>query len=292
MRKKYCRPITTVCNILSGEENTQHTTETSQNNHQNLSEEEEEDLQSYASRQPSEISMEPDADDAQTDIPKQVQDEAMEFEPCLEVDDLQMSAANNMTEADITEVTGDEQGDLQLEQVTEASDVLTSAATTATTLITSTPGSVAQTSESMQSVTGSSKLIMVNPMSKPLFEEESSASSQNQPQKTKLPRQDSLVLVDAASSPKGDDHVFKVLLNNLSPASSCFEHPSVLNEKNNLDVNRCRNTFCDCRLYHCPLCTCLPNKPGRIREHFKKIHAQDLVVRYQGKNIVRIKFVE
>lgn len=279
-------------NILLGGENTQHTsmtTETSQNNLQNLDEEEEgTGMQSYTPQQPSDIDMEPDAGDAQSSLPKQVQDEAMEFEPCLQVADLHMSAANNITDTNITEVPSVEQGNLQLGQVTQASDVLTSqasklqAVTTTAPLITPTPDSVVQTPGSMQSVRGSSELIMVNPMSKPLFDEET-ASSQTQTPKAKAVRQDSLVLIDATSSPKGDDQVFRVLLNNLSPATSCFSHPSVLNEKNNLDVRRCRNTFCDCRLYHCPLCTCLPNKPGRIREHFKKIHAQDLVIRYQGK---------
>lgn len=249
-------------------------------------------MQTYApQQQPSDIDMEPDSDSAQSSMPKQLQDEVMEFEPCLQVADLQMSATNNLTD-----VPSVEQSNLQLEQVAESSNDLTgqatqlSTATTTTTLNTSPLGSVVQTSGSMQSGADqdSAKLIMVNPMSKPLFEEES-VSSQNQSPKAKSSRQDSLVLVDAASSPKGDDQVFKVLLNNLSPATSCFDHPSVLNEKNSLNVCRCRNTFCDCRLYHCPLCTCLPNKPGRIREHFKKIHAQDLVVRYQGKEKARMR---
>ena len=281
-------------NILLGGENTQHTsmtTETSQNNLQNLDDDEEEGtgMQAYTPQQPSDEDMEADTDDAQSSLSKQVQDEAMEFEPCLQVGNLQMSAANNITGANITEVPSMEQGNLQLGQVAQASDVLTSEAaelrvvTTTAPLIAPTSDSVVQTPGSMQSVQGSSKLIMVNPMSKPLFDEETAASSQTQTPKAKASRQDSLVLIDAASSPKGDDQVFSVLLNNLSPASSCFSHPSVLNKKINLDVRRCRNTFCDCRLYHCPLCTCLPNKPGRIREHFKKIHAQDLVIRYQGK---------
>lgn len=223
--------------------------------------------ETYAAEQSADIDME-QAADAQPGLSKQDQDQTMEFEPCLQVTDLQMPDDNNATvqhpDTNMTHISGIEQGNLQITQVTASQ-------------------SVVQTSSS-QSVAdqGSSKLLMMNPLNKPLFVDES-ASSQNE-QKTKAARQDSLVLVDAATEPKGDDHVFKVLLNNLSPATSCFCHPSVLNEKNNLDVRRCKNTFCDCRLYHCPLCTCLPNKPGRIREHFKKIHAQDLIVRYQGKN--------
>lgn len=248
------------------------TTESSQSNLHNINEVGS-DMPAYAAEQSSDIDMEQAADE-QPGISKQAQDQAMEFEPCLQVTDLQMPDDNTTTvqhpDSNITHVSGIEQGNLQITQVTSPSDVLTSQ-------------SVVQTSTS-QSLAGqgSSKLLMINPLNKPLFVDESGSSQSEQ--KTKLARQDSLVLVDAATEPKGDDHVFKVLLNNLSPATSCFCHPSVLSEKNNLDVNRCKNTFCDCRLYHCPLCTCLPNKPGRIREHFKKIHAQDLIVRYQGKN--------
>ena len=229
-------------------------------------------------------------ENAETSInAKEVQDEAMDYEPCLQVADLRMSAADNIADASITDVPSIEQGNLQLAQNTEASQVLTSqaaelsaATTTTTALVTSAHDDTASGSLEALTDQDSSKLIMVNPMSKPLFEEDSGGSQSGQ-KPPKSVRQDSLVLYDASTAPKEDDHIFKVLLNNLSPATSCFCHPSVLNEKNNLDVRRCRNTFCDCRLYHCPLCTCLPNKPGRIREHFKKIHAQDLVVRYQGK---------
>lgn len=226
----------------------------------------------YVAEESTDIDME-QTTDTQPGMPKQPQEEAMEFEPCLQVTELQMSDNNS------TDVSGMEQGNLQMTQVTAPSGILTNQSAE----ISATHDSVVQTSSS-QSVAdqGSSKLLMINPMNKPLFVDDS-GRSQNE-QKAKPVRQDSLVLVDSATAPKGDDHVFKVLLNNLSPATSCFCHPSVLNEKTNLDVHRCKNTFCDCRLYHCPLCTCLPNKPGRIREHFKKIHAQDLIVRYQGKN--------
>lgn len=268
--------------MFSGGENSQDSSMTARTC-QNLSDEHgDTGLQTLTPQGPSDIDMEPDADEAQSSMPKQVQVEAMEFEPCLQAANLQMSAASNISDTNMVDVPGVEHNNLPLGQVPQASDTLTSqnvdlTATTTSPLITSTP---------VQSVTnqGSSKLIMVNPMSKPLLDEEIS-SSQNQTPKTKTVRQDSLMLVDATSTPKGDDQVFKVLLNNLSPATSCFKHPSVLNETDNLDVHRCRNTFCDCRLYHCPLCTCLPNKPGRIREHFKKIHAQDLVIRYQGKSL-------
>lgn len=241
-------------------------------------------MPSYADQQTTDIDME-QATDVQGDLPKQ--EEAMEFEQCLQVTDLQMSDENNATvqhsDESIADVAGMEQSNLPSDAIASQSAEISA---TASQLITTTPNdNVVQTSSS-QSVAGqgSSKLLMINPMSKPLFVDESVAS-QNE-QKAKPARQDTLVLVDATTAPKGDDHVFKVLLNNLSPATSCFCHPSVLNEKNNLDIRRCKNTFCDCRLYHCPLCTCLPNKPGRIREHFKKIHAQDLVVRYQGEKCV------
>lgn len=71
---------------------------------------------------------------------------------------------------------------------------------------------------------------------------------------------------------KGDDYVFKVLFNNLFFVISCFCYLFVLNEKNNLDIRRCKNIYCDCRLYYCFLCICLLNKLGRIREYFKKIY--------------------
>jgi len=276
---------TSGCNIFLGGENTQDTsisTDSSQSNLHNINEVNT-DMPSYVADQSTDIDME----QAEPGLTKQAPDEAMEFEPCLQVTDLQISDENSTTvqhpDTNIRQVSGMEQSNLQITQVAAPSDILTSQTeeinAAATQLITSTPNTSSSQSVADQ---GSSKLLMINPLSKPLFVNES-GSSQNE-QKAKSPRQDSLLLVDASAEPKGDDHVFKVLLNNLSPATSCFCHPSVLNEKNSLDVRRCKNTFCDCRLYHCPLCTCLPNKPGRIREHFKKIHAQDLIVRYQGKN--------
>ena len=226
-----------------------------------------------------EDSMETDDNGLENSLSKQVQDEAtcMEFEPCLQVANLQMSTttSNDITDRSTVDVESLGQSNVQVGQAISSH--------AGSKFITSTPGGATQTSQLGQLRTdqGSSKLIMMNPISKPLFDEESS-NSKTQTPKAKPVRQDSLTLVDSALSPKEDDQVFKVLLNNLSPASSCFSHPSVLNAKDNLDVRRCRNTFCDCRLYHCPLCTCLPNKPGRIREHFKKIHGQDLIIRYQG----------
>lgn len=277
------------CNVFLGGESTQDTsisTDSSQSNLHSINEVNT-DMPPYAAEQSTDIDMEQAACDTETGLSKQAPDEAMEFEPCLQVTDLQMSEENNTTvqhpDTSMTQVSGMEQGNLQITRVAAPSNVLTTQteeiSAAATQLITTTPNT-----SSSQSVTdqGSSKLLMINPMSKPLFVDES-GSSQNE-QKAKSPRQDSLLLVDSSTEPKGDDHVFKVLLNNLTPATSCFCHPSVLSEKNNLDVRRCKNTFCDCRLYHCPLCTCLPNKPGRIREHFKKIHAEDLIVRYQGNN--------
>lgn len=244
----------------------------------------------YEPQQPTDIEMGHDMDSAQRRVSKQEQDEAMDYEPCLQVSDIQMSATG-MSDTNAPGMPSVEQSALQLSQVTGTSGVLTSqagelsATTTTSVLATST-----HTPESLQVVADqdSSKLIMINSLSKSLLDEAQSSLA-NAAQKTpKSTRQDSLLLYDAATAPKEDDHIFKVLLNNLSPATSCFNHPSVLNERNNLDVRRCRNTFCDCRLYHCPLCTCLPNKPGRIREHFKKIHAQDLVVRYQGKKLISL----
>ena len=276
------------CNIFLGGENTQDTsisTDSSQSNLHNINEVNT-DMPSYVAEQSTDIDME-QAGDTEPGLTKRAPDEAMEFEPCLQVTDLQISDENSTTvqhpDTNIRQVSGMEQSNLQITQVAAPSDLLASQteemSAAATQLITATPNTSSSQSVADQ---GSSKLLMINPLSKPLFSNET-GSSQNE-QKAKSPRQDSLLLIDASAEPKGDDHVFKVLLNNLSPATSCFCHPSVLSEKNNLDVRRCKNTFCDCRLYHCPLCTCLPNKPGRIREHFKKIHAQDLIVRYQGKN--------
>lgn len=232
-------------------------------------------MSAYADQPTGDIDME-QSTETEPGLQKQSDEEAVEFEQCLQVTDVQMSQ-----ESSATGVSGMEQNNLQL------SPVESSSASGQLITCTTTPGNVVQTSTS-QSITdqGSSKLLMINPMNKSLFTDDSASASQND-QRGKTARQDTLVLVDATTAPKGDDHVFKVLLNNLSPATSCFCHPSVLNEKNNLDIRRCKNTYCDCRLYHCPLCTCLPNKPGRIREHFKKIHAQDLIVRYQGEKSVK-----
>lgn len=262
--------------LFSGEETNQDTsitTETSQSSLPNISEVNT-DMSAYTDQQTTDINME-HSTETEHALTKQSEEEAMEFEQCLQVTDLQMSQEDTATE-----VAEMEQSNLQL------SPVESSSAAGQLITCTTTAGNVVQTSTSQSMADqGSSKLVMINPVSKPLFMDDGTGTSQND-QRGKTARQDTLVLVDAASTPKGDDHVFKVLLNNLSPATSCFCHPSVLNEKNSLDVHRCKNTFCDCRLYHCPLCTCLPNKPGRIREHFKKIHAQDLIVRYQGEKSV------
>ena len=281
-------------NFFLGGENAQSASieaGTSHSNLQNLNDEEDRALQAaYEPQQPTDVEMGHDMDSAQRRVSKQEQDETMDYEPCLQVTDIQMSATG-MSDTNAPDIASGEQSALPLPQVTGTSGVLTSQAaelsstTTASVLATST-----HTSEALQVVADqdSSKLVMINPLSKPLLDEAQSSLA-NAAQKTpKSTRQDSLLLYDAATAPKDDDHIFKVLLNNLSPATSCFNHPSVLNERNNLDIRRCRNTFCDCRLYHCPLCTCLPNKPGRIREHFKKIHAQDLVVRYQGKKFISL----
>lgn len=263
-----------------GEETNQDasiTTESSQGNLHNISGVNT-DMSAYADQPTGDIDME-QSTETEPGLQKQSDEEAVEFEQCLQVTDVQMS----QEESSATGVSGMEQNNLQL------SPVESSSASGQLITCTTTPGNVVQTSTS-QSMTdqGSSKLLMINPMNKSLFTDDSASASQND-QRGKTARQDTLVLVDATTAPKGDDHVFKVLLNNLSPATSCFCHPSVLNEKNNLDIRRCKNTYCDCRLYHCPLCTCLPNKPGRIREHFKKIHAQDLIVRYQGYQMLRCK---
>lgn len=255
-------------------------TQSSGSNLPNCGEEADTGIDTFTTKASFDDSMETDDNGLESSLSKQVQDEAtcMEFEPCLQVSNLQMSAttSNEITDSSTAHVESLGQNNIQVEQAISSQ--------AGSKFITSATGGAIQTSELGQLRTdqGSSKLIMVNPISKPLFDEESS-SPQTQTPKSKPVRQDSLTLVDSALSPKEDDQVFKVLLKNLSPASSCFNHPSVLNEKDNLDVHRCRNTFCDCRLYHCPLCTCLPNKPGRIREHFKKIHGQDLIIRYQGK---------
>lgn len=262
--------------LFSGEETNQDTsitTDTSQSSLPNISEVNT-DMSPYTDQQTADINME-HSTETEHALTKQSEEEAMEFEQCLQVTDLQMSQEDTATE-----VAEMEQSNLQL------SPVESSSAAGQLITCTTTAGNVVQTSTSQSMADqGSSKLVMINPVSKPLFMDDGTGTSQND-QRGKTARQDTLVLVDAASTPKGDDHVFKVLLNNLSPATSCFCHPSVLNEKDNLDIHRCKNTFCDCRLYHCPLCTCLPNKPGRIREHFKKIHAQDLIVRYQGEKSV------
>ena len=118
---------------------------------------------------------------------------------------------------------------------------------------------------------------------------------QQLPRRPKASSQDSLLLLDTNAAPKGDDEVFKFIVSSggaeqQQAACCCYSHPSVLGDNQALNIDRCKNTDCDCRLYHCPLCTCLPNKPGRIREHFKKIHAEKLIIRYKGEWHVRNYF--
>ena len=216
---------------------------------------------------------------SQTKLPD-TSDEPMEFESCLH--GLPMSEADNTT-IGATSVSSLEQETSQISQDTAVSEGLVgqSAAiqTLATQLVTTaTPVKMIQMPPLTSPVQGSKNSMMT-------IKGESSSSHGGRRQQAS--HQDSLLLIDVAASPQADDHVFKALLTNVTPATNCFNHPSVLSEKNSMDVRRCKNTDCDCRLYHCPLCTCLPNKPGRIREHFKKIHGQDLVVRYQGEKYNR-----
>ncbi|KAK3735459.1 hypothetical protein QZH41_020321 [Actinostola sp. cb2023] len=106
----------------------------------------------------------------------------------------------------------------------------------------------------------------------------------------KTPDHDSLQLLKIGQASQGDDTVFNKLFSDVKPrVESIFQHASVVPEQTSFEVSRCKNTECDCRLYHCPLCMCLPNKPGRIREHFRKIHSENLIIRYQGYQMLRCK---
>ena len=110
--------------------------------------------------------------------------------------------------------------------------------------------------------------------------------------KPKASEQDLLVLLEAPKSVEEDDKIFQLLGWKDRPRNETFfKHTSIMTGKSSLDTKRCRNTDCDCRLYHCPLCTCLPNKPGRIKEHFKKIHSTDFIIRYQGMTVNHFLFM-
>lgn len=130
-----------------------------------------------------------------------------------------------------------------------------------------------QSSEAAVTVTPSTKTSPVKPVTR----------------KAKASEQDLLVLLEPSKTEEENDKIFQLLGWKDHPRKETFfKHISIMTEKTSLNTRRCRNTDCDCRLYHCPLCTCLPNKPGRIKEHFKKIHSTDFIIRYQGMTAITL----
>ena len=66
-------------------------------------------------------------------------------------------------------------------------------------------------------------------------------------------------------------------------------HISVLGTDQTLDIFKCTNPACEhfCtktnKRYHCPLCNNKPQKPGRMRRHFEKMHAGKQIVLHGGE---------
>lgn len=65
-------------------------------------------------------------------------------------------------------------------------------------------------------------------------------------------------------------------------------HISVLGNDQTLDIYKCTDPGCEhfCtktnKRYHCPLCNNKPQKPGRMRRHFEKMHSGKQIVQHEG----------
>ena len=63
-------------------------------------------------------------------------------------------------------------------------------------------------------------------------------------------------------------------------------HISVLASDQTLDIYKCTDPSCEhfCtktnKRYHCPLCNNKPQKPGRMRRHFEKMHSSKQIVQH------------
>ena len=67
-------------------------------------------------------------------------------------------------------------------------------------------------------------------------------------------------------------------------------HISVLANDQTLDIYKCTDPSCEhfCtktnKRYHCPLCNNKPQKPGRMRRHFEKMHSSKQIVQHGGND--------
>lgn len=67
-------------------------------------------------------------------------------------------------------------------------------------------------------------------------------------------------------------------------------HISVLGNDQTLDIYKCIDPACEhfCtktnKRYHCPLCNNKPQKPGRMRRHFEKMHSGKQIVLHEGES--------
>ena len=68
-------------------------------------------------------------------------------------------------------------------------------------------------------------------------------------------------------------------------------HISVLGTDQTLDIFKCTDPACEhfCtktnKRYHCPLCNNKPQKPGRMRRHFEKMHSGKQIVQHGGETL-------
>lgn len=71
-------------------------------------------------------------------------------------------------------------------------------------------------------------------------------------------------------------------------------HISVLGNDQTLDIYMCTDLACEhfCtktnKRYHCPLCNNKPQKPGRMRRHFEKMHSGKQIVRHGGEKLIYV----
>ena len=69
-------------------------------------------------------------------------------------------------------------------------------------------------------------------------------------------------------------------------------HMSVLCGERTLDIYKCTDFNCSfgclnsSKRYHCPLCDNKPQKPGRMRRHFSKMHAGKQLVQHEGEGVL------
>ena len=85
-----------------------------------------------------------------------------------------------------------------------------------------------------------------------------------------------------------DEENVMVQMEGTVPSDGSSVHMSVLSGGRTLDIYKCTDFNCSfgclnsSKRYHCPLCDNKPQKPGRMRRHFIKMHSGKQLVQHEG----------